>query len=301
MAQKVAMTRLGIVVNPTSGRGRGLTEGHEAVAAFAAAGIELLDLSAGDYLSASANAKAAVANRSIDALVVQGGDGMFHLGVNACAESAIPLGLIASGTGNDSAQALGLPIHDVKGGVQRIISAFESPRKVDVIRSKSDSKEFFSFGAVSAGFDALVNARANRWTALGQARYKISMYAELAAFKPIHYQLTVDGVERELEAILCTVTNTTAYGGGMMIAPSASFTDGELDLFILHSISRLELIKLFPSVYTGEHIKHPAVEILRAKIVRIESSGMPAYSDGEHVGASPVDCQVETDLLRVLA
>ncbi len=295
------MTRLGIVVNPTSGRGRGLTEGHEAFAAFAAAGIELVDLSAADYQSASANAKAAVAKRSIDGLVVQGGDGMFHLGVNACAESGIPLGLIGSGTGNDSAQALGLPIHDVQSGVQRIISAFDAPRKVDLIRSKSNTREFFSFGAVSAGFDALVNARANRWTALGQARYKISMYAELAAFKPIRYQLTVDGAERELEAILCTVTNTAAYGGGMMIAPSASFIDGELDLFILHSISRLELIKLFPSVYTGEHIKHPAVEIVRAKHVRVESEGMPAYSDGEHVGASPVDCTVETDLLKVLA
>ena len=77
--------------------------------------------------------------------------------------------------------------------------------------------------------------------------------------------------------------------------------DGKIDLFILNSISRMELIKIFPSVYEGKHVTHPAVEIIRAKHVEIHSEGMPAYSDGEHVGESPVICKVLPGALKVFA
>lgn len=296
------MSRLGIVINPTSGRGRGKRDGELAKQEFANQGVELVDLSAADFLSASQNAKAAIENKSIDGLVVVGGDGMFHLGVNATAKTKIPLGLIASGTGNDSARALNLPIHDVAGCVRRIVEKFEQTRFVDLIESRSDSKHFYSFGAVSAGFDALVNKRANTWNWIkGPIKYRFAMYRELAAFKPIPYRAVVDGVERVFEANLCTVANSPSYGGGLYITPEAEVEDGSLDLFILNSISRLELIKLFPTVYEGKHVTHPAVEIIRAQKVVLDSPGMPAYSDGEHVGESPVTCQIAPKALRVYA
>ncbi|MFM8927743.1 MAG: hypothetical protein ACKOFA_06055, partial [Rhodoluna sp.] len=98
-----------------------------------------------------------------------------------------------------------------------------------------------------------------------------------------------------------TVSNCPSYGGGLLITPEALVDDGEFDLFILNSISRLELIKLFPTVYEGKHVTHPAVEIIRAKQVSLDSPGMPAYSDGEHVGESPVTCTVAAKALRVYA
>ena len=69
----------------------------------------------------------------------------------------------------------------------------------------------------------------------------------------------------------------------------------------MNSISRLELIKIFPTVYEGKHVTHPAVEIIRAKKVELHSEGMPAYSDGEHVGQSPVVCVVAPKSLIVFA
>lgn len=100
------MGKLGIVINPSSGRGRGKRDGELAKAEFAKHGVELIDLSGPDFLTASKNAETAVKAGSIDGLVVVGGDGMFHLGVNATAKTDVPMGLIASGTGNDSARAL---------------------------------------------------------------------------------------------------------------------------------------------------------------------------------------------------
>lgn len=296
------MTTLGIVINPTSGRGKGKVFGEQALAEFAKHAIKIIDLSADNFKAAAKNASEAVEKKIIDGLVVVGGDGMFHLGVNAVAKTDIPVGLIAAGTGNDSARALGLPIHNVVDGVAALVSKIGNTRKVDVIESKSNDRSFYSFGAVSAGFDALVNARANTWTWItGPIKYRFAMYRELAAFKPIPYRAVVNGVERVFEAILCTVSNSPSYGGGLMITPDAKVDDGKLDLFILNAISRLELIKLFPKVYHGGHVGHPAVEIIRVDSLEIHSKDMPAYSDGEHVGASPVTCVVAPKTLNVLA
>jgi diacylglycerol kinase (ATP) len=296
------MTSLGIVINPTSGRGKGKVLGEKAKLEFAKYNIELIDLSADTFVQAMENAKAALSRKEISGLVVVGGDGMFHLAVNAVAEFGIPVGLVAAGTGNDSARALGLPIHDVPMGVKKIVDSISKPRVVDVISTDSKGKTFYSFGAVSAGFDALVNKRANMWNWIkGPVKYRIAMYRELMAFKPIPYRLVIDGVERVLEANLCTVANAPSYGGGLLITPEAQVNDGKIDLFILNSISRMELIKIFPTVYEGKHVTHPAVEIIRAKHVEIHSEGMPAYSDGEHVGESPVICKVLPGALKVFA
>jgi len=296
------MTTFGIVINPTSGRGKGKALGEQALAEFSKHAIEIIDLSAESFKLAAKNAKEAVEQRTIDGLVVVGGDGMFHLGVNAVVNSEIPIGLIAAGTGNDSARALGLPIHNVVDGVSALVAKIGKTRKVDLIESKSDDRTFYSFGAVSAGFDALCNARANKWKWItGPIKYRFAMYRELAAFKPIPYRAVVDGVERVFEAILCTISNSPSYGGGLLITPEAKVDDGKLDLFILNAISRIELIKLFPKVYYGGHVDHPAVEIIRVDSLELHSPGMPAYSDGEHVGAAPVTCVVSPKALNVLA
>ena len=296
------MTTFGIVINPTSGRGKGKVFGEQALGEFAKHAIEIIDLSAENFKEAAINAKDAVEKKIIDALVVVGGDGMFHLGVNAVVKSNIPVGLIAAGTGNDSARALGLPIHNVVEGVAALVGKIGKTRKVDLIESKSNDRTFYSFGAVSAGFDALCNARANKWKWItGPIKYRFAMYRELAAFKPIPYRAVVDGVERVFEAILCTVSNSPSYGGGLLITPEAKVDDGKLDLFILNAISRLELIKIFPTVYYGGHVGHPAVEIMRVESIELHSPGMPAYSDGEHVGAAPVTCVVSPKALNVLA
>ena len=296
------MTTLGIVINPTSGRGKGKILGEQALAEFAKHAIEIIDLSAESFVAAARNAKEAVEKKIIDGLVVVGGDGMFHLGVNAVVKSDIPVGLIAAGTGNDSARTLGLPIHNVVEGVAALIAKIGNTRKVDLIEAKSDDRSFYSFGAVSAGFDALCNARANKWTWIsGPIKYRLAMYRELAAFKPISYRAVVDGVEKVFEAVLCTIANSPAYGGGLLITPAAKVDDGKLDLFILKAISRIELIKLFPKVYFGGHVGHPAVEIIQVDSLELYSEGMPAYSDGEHVGATPVNCVISPNALNVLA
>lgn len=294
--------RLGLIINPSSGRGKGAARGQLVLATLEAQGQEFINLSGASMDEANANARHAINDGQIEGLIVVGGDGIAHLGVNIACDTGIPLGIIAAGTGNDLARSIGMPEGDVVAGTLAVLEKLDRPRKVDAIKAHSSTGPFWFFGTASAGFDALCNQRANQMSwPKGQRRYDIAMVLELAKFKPIHYEATIDGEHRSFDAMLCAVANGPAFGGGMLIAPDAKVDDGYLDLFIVHAMSRLELLKVFPKVYTGGHVTHPAVEFVRAKSVKLSSGNMPVYSDGEARGHSPLTATVVPGALSVFA
>lgn len=293
---------LGLIVNPTSGKGAGKQVGKSICDELQKAGLEYLDLSAQNLESVTANGRKAIAEKAISGLVVVGGDGMMHLGVNLCAGTEIPLMVVGAGTGNDSARELGMPIKDAAASVSHLVKHLANPRRVDVVKCTNASGERHYFGSVSAGFDAIVNARANKWTwPKGAARYPLALFRELPVFSPIRYKIEVDGQTREIEAMLIAVANASAYGGGMKIAPKASTNDGLLDLFIVHKISRAKLVRLFPKVYSGGHVTDESVEFVRCKKVTLDAQGLPAFADGEPVGHSPLTAEIVPGALLVFA
>lgn len=292
--------RVGVVINPTAGKNTGGQIGREAVARLAAAGESIIDLSAMDAAHASERVKAAMAEGTIDALVVAGGDGMVHLGVNLCAGTSIPLGIVAAGTGNDMARELGLPIRDAAGAVERIRHG--GIRAVDAVRQVGPTGRTQWFGGVlAAGFDAVVNERANGWRwPKGQARYVLAVLRELPVFRPVPYVVTVDDERRQTEAMLVAIGNGPSYGGGMRVVPGAEMDDGLLDVLILHRIPVHEFLRVFPKVYSGGHLSHPAVEVLRGKKVRLEATGIVSYADGERFEPLPLECEVVPGAVRIL-
>jgi len=292
--------RIGLLINPTAGGGAGADAGAASRQVFETAGFKVVDLSGDTLVAAKLKAQESIAGNQIDALVVVGGDGILHLGVNLCAGTALPLGLIASGTGNDAARTLDLPVGDPVASANLIVEKITSPRAIDAVRATTTEGTFWFMGSISAGFDALVARRANRmkWPK-GPAKYTIAMLLELASFKSIHFDAVIDGKPRSFDAMLCAACNTKGFGGGLLVAPDAQVDDGLIDLFIVHKISRLELIKVYPKAYTGAHIGHPAVEIVRASKVTLSSGDMPAFADGESVGSSPIEAEVVPGALRM--
>jgi len=296
------MLRLGLIINPVSGNGAGKIEGEKVITELQRES-EVIDLTGSSLSESRTKARAAIKDHLIDGLVVVGGDGMAHLGVNLCAEGNIPLGLVAAGTGNDAARALGLPLGDAVAGARVILNNLRQPRTVDIVKAESSAGKFWYFGSMSVDFVALVNQRANSWKwPKGPSRYKWAMIAELASFKPVKYHAIIDGVDKEFEAMLCSVGNSPFFGGGMKVAPHAKIDDGQLDIFIVNKISRFELLKVFPKVYTGDHVTHPAIEFVSAKKITLSSkTHMPAFSDGEPVGFAPVTAEIAPGALRVYA
>jgi len=96
---------------------------------------------------------------------------------------------------------------------------------------------------------------------------------------------------------LIAVANGRSYGAGMLVCPNANIGDGLFDVMVLHPVSKLEFIKVFPRVFAGTHVSHPAVEIVRSKNVTIESYAI-AYADGERIGQLPIAAECIHDAVQ---
>ncbi|HIZ98331.1 MAG TPA: YegS/Rv2252/BmrU family lipid kinase [Candidatus Janibacter merdipullorum] len=294
-------SRIGLLVNPTAGRHRGEEIGTRVADLLEAAGREVVDLTGLDAARAERKARAAVAEQDIDMLVVAGGDGVAGLGANICAGSDVPLGVVPVGTGNDNARELGLPVRDVEAAVQRILTG--RTQSIDLGRVRDDEGHHVRdyLGVLSCGFDAVVNERANQlpWPR-GPQRYNLAILRELPFFGPITYDLTVDGEEREVRGMLACIANGRAFGGGMKVAPDADVEDGLLDLVIVHEIPVPTFLAVFPQVFKGAHVSHPAVEIVRGRTIRLATQGIVAYADGERVAPLPLTAEAAHGALSIV-
>lgn len=223
---------------------------------------------------------------------------MVHLAVQHLAGRATPLGVIPAGTGNDAARSWGIPLDDPRAAADLIANHGAEPIDVGMARGANGLERWF-IQILSSGFDAMVNERANamRWPR-GRSRYNIAMLAELPRFEPVTFRLVIDGQDEHVTAMLIAIANGPSYGGGMLVCPDASYTDGLFDIMVLDPIGKVRFVSLFPRVYTGRHVEHPKVRLMRGRTIRMEGLA-PVYADGERVGHPPLDLMVVPQALRV--
>jgi diacylglycerol kinase (ATP) len=302
-AALVTATRVVVAINPSASFGKGRSVGPAVVQALRGAGYRVTALSEPTFVDLHREAEKAI-TLAPDALVVVGGDGMVSLGTNLVAGTGIPLGIVPSGTGNDVSRGLRIPIGDTDAAIDLLLAALtREPRAIDaaLIRSAGRPDRWYA-GVLSAGFDALVNERANVWRwPRGKLRYNLALLRELATLKPTTYRLVLDGVEWNTAGTLVSIANNTSFGGGMLITPDALLDDGLIDVCVVQPLSRMAFLGIFPRVFTGTHTTDPRVSIRRATRVSIEADGVVAYADGERVGALPLEIEIMPGALRILA
>ncbi|MGW6827232.1 diacylglycerol kinase [Streptomyces massasporeus] len=287
-----------LFVNPTAGRGRGARAAQPAASALRAAGFSVRTVLGEDAADALVRARAAV-EAGTDALIAVGGDGMAALALRAVAGTRTPLGLVAVGTGNDFARALGLPVREPAAAGRMIADALKCGRIRDIDLGQVGDRWFGT--VLASGFDSRVNDRGNRmrWPT-GRLKYDLAMIGELAAFRPVPYRIRLDDEVLEAEATLVAVGNGSSYGGGMRICPGADLTDGLFDVTVVGDCSRATLLRVFPKVYRGTHVGHPKVTVLRAARVEIAAEGVTGYADGEPLGPLPLSARCVRGGVRVV-
>jgi diacylglycerol kinase (ATP) len=234
------------------------------------------------------------------AVVAVGGDGTVHTVLQAVGDTGVPLGVVAAGSGDDAARAWGLPRAAPERASEVLLHG--RPRSVDLASARADDGRLFWFGTVvAAGFDARVSERAlalHRVPPL--VRYLVAVVAELRQFRPVPYELVLDGETIHTEAMLVAVANSASYGGGMRVCPDARPDDGLLDVLLLDSLPTADFVRVFPRVYRGNHVSHPAVHVRRATEVRIGGNDVTAFADGEPLARLPLTVQVRPSALHVL-
>ncbi len=284
-----------VLVNPTSGKGRGARAATAALPVLEAAGHRVRLLMGSDAADAEARLRAAV-RPGCRAVIAVGGDGLVHTALQVVAGTGVPLGIIPAGTGNDIARSAGLPRRDPVAAA-RVVAAGHT-RTLDLARS---GERWFAT-VLAAGFDAIVNERANamRWPR-GQMRYNIATVAELRTFRALPYQLELDGRRVATEAMLVAVGNGPSFGGGLQICAGAQLDDGLLDVVLIKPMSRTELVRTYPKLFKGTHVSHPLYERHLVRQVTVAAPGIVGYADGERIAALPLTVRAVPGALEVFA
>jgi diacylglycerol kinase (ATP) len=269
-----------------------------------------------------------------DIILLFGGDGTVHRHLGQLVKLGLPVLVVATGSGNDFARALGLrrlrdslaawgkfrqrPINvrAIDMGIISTLSESEARSVENTRLSKSGAQRYFCCVA-GVGLDSEVARRANRLPRWLRAHggYVLSLATAIFRFAPVAMKIftlsasTGDGHDDKLSwqscsdqpTMLAAFANTSTYGGGMKIAPSAKMDDGMLDVCVVGGMDSFKLFCMFPTVYSGHHLRISKVEYFQANRLRVETEHpLDVYADGEYVCRTPVEVSVAKAALRVV-
>lgn len=227
-----------------------------------------------------------------------GGDGTLHLALNALPNMSIPLAVIPLGTGNDFAHYLATTKPTQAISVLRD----SAPVHMDMGTVELNDGSTFRFaGIASCGFDAQVNERANTYRGpAGTLKYLAALVIELAQLNSRRLEVSVDGsLARTDDFTLIAVGNTSSYGGGLKMCPTANAYDHFFEITYVEAITRRLLIRVLPKVFWGGHTKHKQVTQSSNQEVRISGEAFPIYADGEKIGHGPAVITLHPSAMRV--
>jgi YegS/Rv2252/BmrU family lipid kinase len=303
-----------VVVNPNAGKGR-------ARRAWPSIAARLRDI-CGPFEAAMTKAsgdamdlvRRAVANGARSIIAV-GGDGTISEAMNGMCGGTDPpaaglaLGAVACGTGNDLARMFGLE-PGPEGSLARLAEL--RSRRIDLGRvdftdhSGRDASRWFiniaSFGLSGAVNDAMSRARATRLIG-GSAAFFFHSFREMRRFDGRRVLLALDDGEPTEEHIsMVAVANCRSFAGGMLIAPHADPSDGQLEIILLQQQPRVGLLQM-RLVYSGAHLSLPAVKAMRGRSLSvrpIDGRTVLLDVDGESPGRLPATFRIVPDALTLL-
>jgi len=289
-----------LIVNPAGGTKKGLKILEKVRPIFDKSGVHV-DIIQTEY-AGHANELANTLDLSgYNGLCAIGGDGTLFEMVNGMLKrkdnKTFPLGLITGGTGN--AFMHDLNCLDPLEASERIIKG--NLRSVDIAKVQTVNNLYYSFNIIGWGLVADAGYLAEYFRLLGGLRYDVASILEVLKGKRRISRLILDEEVVDDDFVFVIACNTIHTGKAMRIAPNAKFDDGKIDLIIVRNASKTELLKLFPKLFTGEHVKSKLVEcrqVQKFSIISDENNAL--IIDGELIGSTPVNVTMEPKKINVL-
>jgi YegS/Rv2252/BmrU family lipid kinase len=286
--------KLALIVNPVAGGGRPARALPDVQAALTEKGLEHRFEYTKSLEHAQELAVEAIGNGEV--AVAFGGDGLIGAVAGAVKFTDGTVGILPGGRGNDLCRALGIPRRPV-AACEVLASGVE--RQLDL--GQAGERTFT--GIASCGFDSLVNEIANETRVVrGSPVYALALVRALPRFEAARFTVTLDGgPPREFTGYSVAAANSRQFGGGMLLAPNASLTDGLLDVVIIEDMPKIRFLRLAPTVFSGRHIRQRGVDVVRAREMQISASEpFVLYADGEAIAELPVTIRVLAGAVRMI-
>ncbi len=238
-------------------------------------------------------------------VVAVGGDGTLNEVVNGIAGRDVELATIPFGTGMDFVRTYGIPTR-FDDAVR--VAATGEVRTIDAGRVayrtwSGDAAERWFANVGSVGMSGAVAQRANGMSKRfgGKATFFYALTRVFLEWVNTEVTVTLDeGEERHGPMHDVVVANGVWHGGGMKLAPGAVPDDGRFDVVLIGDVSKLDFLSTAPKIYSGKHVRHPKVEVLRSAHVRVDARVLlPIEVEGEQVGTTPATFEVVPGALRI--
>ena len=265
----------GIIVNPVSGGGKNQSIAEQVAALLGERGEEsrlFLTETEGD---GDRQTRLAIES-GCDAVVCVGGDGTLSEVVDAMANSGRTLFIVPNGTGNDFARAFGLP--------KDPIEAFKAQLDGQETRIDCGSLNGRAFMNVSgSGFDVEVLRKTEELKSVypGEQAYTKAVLAVLSSYQAFKAEISIDGgAFKPISCTIVEIANGQYFGGGMQVAPKASFQDSLFDVVVVDRVPSMLIPFLLPLFKLGLHVHLPIAHVYRGKEVLLRAKDMVINIDG---------------------
>ena len=273
-----------VILNPYSNRWNSQKRWSEAESALKAAGVDF-HLAVSEKKGQIVDLAEQAARQKFSPIIVAGGDGSIGDAANGlmrAAQSAkiqtVPLGIMPTGSANDLAYALGLPI-DLKEAAG-VIAAGKT-RAMDV--GKLNNRYFVNNSA--AGLEPYVTLKHEKihWIK-GMARYLVAAVQAIMDKPEWHGNVTWDGDAYNGAFSFISIGNGRRTGGFFM-TPHADPFDGKLTLAYGYRGTRLGLFQALPRAFNedkGSYVEMEGMREVHATRISIHlDKPSPAHTDGE--------------------
>ncbi len=222
--------------------------------------------------------------------VVIGGDGTLNEVLNGLVDpTQSTLGLIPSGTGNDFAEKLGIPL-DAEEATKLLLKG--EAKETDYIEINGTRR---SMNVAGIGMDVDVLERCQRGKMKGKLKYLKSLVQSLFAFKGYPVEIVNGDTVEKRSVLIGAVCNGNQFGGGIKICPKASVDDGKMDVVLVDCIGgKMKIIRAFLKLLKGKILEYPATTHFLCDEVRFQPETTPftMQLDGELMVAEKFEAKL---------
>ncbi len=300
-----------IVVNPVSGRGRGLRTAKAVAQELRDRGhnVTVRRTTRSGDAEAMVMEQGQTEDAQPDCIVACGGDGTIQEIANglvslkntnandANRDTVVPvMGLAPSGRCNDFGRALGI---SRKAEFIADVLAEGTPMPIDL--GRVNDRCFCTVATI--GIDAAVSSYVDtmRVPITGTMAYLYGALRVLFRYVPQQLKISGDFGTIERPVFLASSANTSTYGGAIPIVPGAAPTDGLLDLCVINHMRTLRTLAMVGRVLRGRHVEAPEVQIIRTERLTIETDPpLELWADGERIGHTPAAITALPGAVRIM-
>ena len=265
-----------IIFNPVAGKRKSLKNLRIVEEVLKERGVEYTLHSSCGVHDAEAIARK-LTEQGVIELIVLGGDGTLNEVLNGLVDPTVcTIGLIPSGTGNDFAERMGVPLQ-AKDAILRILDG--EAKNVDYL----DVSGTRCMNVAGLGMDVDVLERCQKGKMKGKMKYLMSLLKSLFAFKGYRVKIVSEGREETHDVLICAACNGSQFGGGIKICSPAVADDGLMDVVVVDCIGgKWKIIKAFIELMKGRVIEYPLTTYVRCKSVTfLPENACPIQLDGE--------------------